>query len=223
MDHHWSGVVKVWVGRKNKSGRLRVMTRSPPIVAVVAALLPEYGIGYQGKLPWRLKQEMQYFRQVTTFTRDPALCNAVVMGRKTWESIPPKFRPLSNRLNVVLSRQPAAAADYGVHTVIAGSLEDALDRLNGQAVEKIYIIGGAEIYNALLAEGKLTHVLLTAVRPSDGTTTPPMDRFLQFEPKLWRQNSAAELQEFVGDDTLAVTQPVEENGYRYEYTMWTKR
>lgn len=221
MDHQWRGVVEV--GKKNKCGRLRVMTRSPPIVAVVAALLPEYGIGYQGKLPWRLKQEMQYFRQVTTFTRDPALRNAVVMGRKTWESIPPKFRPLPNRLNVVLSRQPAAAADYRDHTVIAGSLEDALDRLNGQEVEKIYIIGGAEIYNAMLAEGKLTHVLLTAVRPSDGTATPPMDRFLQFEPELWRQNSAAELQEFVGDATLAVAQPVEENGYRYEYTMWTKR
>ncbi|KAK7677104.1 hypothetical protein QCA50_019918 [Cerrena zonata] len=75
----------------------------PPMIMIVAALGPKLGIGYQGAMPWRLKQEIKYFKNVTT--NSPAdKINAVIMGRKTWESIPAKFRPLPNRLNIILSR-----------------------------------------------------------------------------------------------------------------------
>ena len=72
---------------------------------IVAACGKSLGIGNNGQLPWRLRKEMKHFASLTSTTKDPNLCNAVIMGRKTWESIPVKFRPLKNRLNVILSRQ----------------------------------------------------------------------------------------------------------------------
>jgi hypothetical protein len=70
---------------------------------VVAATAVGYGIGLDGKLPWDLPGDMAHFRAITTATRAAGSRNAVIMGRKTWASIPAKFRPLSKRLNVVLS------------------------------------------------------------------------------------------------------------------------
>ena len=72
---------------------------------IAAACGKSLGIGVNGELPWRLKSEMKYFASTTTKTKDSVKKNAIVMGRKTWESIPLKFRPLKNRLNIVLSRQ----------------------------------------------------------------------------------------------------------------------
>jgi dihydrofolate reductase len=78
-----------------------------PFDLVVAATL-KGGIGQSGKLPWRLKGDMAFFKQLTTTTTtaQKGKRNVVVMGRKTWESIPSNFRPLPNRVNVVLSRRP---------------------------------------------------------------------------------------------------------------------
>lgn len=62
------------------------------------------GIGLNGRLPWKLSKEMKYFANATS-TAPAGKQNAVVMGRTTWEGIPPKFRPLKNRINLVLSRR----------------------------------------------------------------------------------------------------------------------
>jgi len=67
------------------------------------------GIGLNGKLPWRLKEDMKLFKKITTTIQNPndkekGKLNAVIMGRKTWESIPMKFRPLPNRINIILSK-----------------------------------------------------------------------------------------------------------------------
>ncbi|PNH03081.1 Bifunctional dihydrofolate reductase-thymidylate synthase 2 [Tetrabaena socialis] len=81
-----------------------------PFQLVIAAT-PTLGIGKGGQLPdWKLPGDMAYFKELTSRTRDSARQNAVIMGRKTWESIPAKFRPLKGRLNIVLSR---AFADAG--------------------------------------------------------------------------------------------------------------
>ncbi|KAG2437962.1 hypothetical protein HXX76_005577 [Chlamydomonas incerta] len=79
---------------------------------LVIAATPSLGIGKNGKLPaWQLPGDMAYFKELTSRTRDAARTNAVIMGRKTWESIPEKFRPLKGRLNIVLSRSFADDAD----------------------------------------------------------------------------------------------------------------
>ena len=76
---------------------------------MIAAACEGLGIGKNGDLPWRLKEEMKYFTRMTKAAA-PGRKNAVVMGRKTYESIPPKHRPLNDRVNVVLTKQK----DYAV-------------------------------------------------------------------------------------------------------------
>jgi len=70
---------------------------------IIVAATKSNGIGQSGKLPWKLSKEMAYFARVTSSAPDGRM-NAVIMGRKTWESIPAKFKPLSKRFNVVVSR-----------------------------------------------------------------------------------------------------------------------
>lgn len=71
---------------------------------LIAAVDSNFAIGKGNQLPWRLPKEYAHFVNETTRTREPGRINAVVMGRRCWESIPEKFRPLRDRVNVVLSR-----------------------------------------------------------------------------------------------------------------------
>lgn len=71
---------------------------------LIAAVDLHYAIGKENDLPWRLPKEYAHFVRTTTRTQEPGKINAVIMGRRCWESIPEKFRPLRNRVNVVLSR-----------------------------------------------------------------------------------------------------------------------
>ena len=86
-------------------------------LAMVAAMSLTNGIGKDGGLPWRLKGEMAYFRSVTSHVAEDeqreGVRNAIIMGRKTWASIPPKYRPLANRVNIVISRT-SSAQDLGM-------------------------------------------------------------------------------------------------------------
>lgn len=84
-----------------------------PDFHVVVAATKDMGIGKDGVLPWRLPSGMAYFKQLTASVGDPTseARNAVIMGRKTWDSLPPKFRPLPGRVNVVLTRTPPLAKE----------------------------------------------------------------------------------------------------------------
>lgn len=92
-------------------------------------------IGRDGSIPWHLPEDMARFRALTSGA-------AVIMGRRTWESLPPRFRPLPGRRNVVLTSD-ASFAD----TEHAGSLAEALARIEGEA----WIIGGASLYAEALS------------------------------------------------------------------------
>jgi dihydrofolate reductase len=70
-------------------------------LTIIVAATKSNGIGHKGRLPWHLSQDMAYFKAVTAASN-----NAVIMGRKTWESIPMTRRPLVNRINLVISRDP---------------------------------------------------------------------------------------------------------------------
>jgi dihydrofolate reductase/thymidylate synthase len=71
---------------------------------IVVAATTNGGIGRTGQLPWRLPKEMAKFKEITLTTTDSNRSNVVIMGRRTYESIPVKFRPLQGRLNIVLTR-----------------------------------------------------------------------------------------------------------------------
>jgi dihydrofolate reductase len=91
-------------------------------------------IGKDGTMPWHLSEDLAHFKQLTSGC-------PVIMGRKTWDSLPPKFRPLPGRTNIVITRQDSWQAEGAMR---ASSLEDAL--IKASAAPEIWVIGGAQIY-----------------------------------------------------------------------------
>lgn len=93
------------------------MAASRPLsLIIIAAVTKSNGLGTNGQLPWKLPKEMAHFRKATNATgkcgKDATTAiNAVIMGRKTWESIPTKFRPLKGRINIVISRSAGKEAE----------------------------------------------------------------------------------------------------------------
>jgi dihydrofolate reductase len=128
--------------------------------SIIVAADEARGIGRAGGLPWHLPGDMAYYKR-TTSSAPAGKRNAVVMGRKTYESIPAKFRPLKGRLNVVLSRDPA----YTPEDVLrAQSLERALAALESrEEIAQIFIVGGAELYREALQHPACSCVFLTRV------------------------------------------------------------
>lgn len=120
------------------------------------------GIGLRGGLPWRLKGDMKYFKEVTSKTAHPDKMNAVIMGRKTWDSIPPKFRPLPDRLNMVLTR--AEHLELPQNVVRISSLQSALNILEPAKTEKCFVIGGAEVYRQAIEDELCELIYLTEVK-----------------------------------------------------------
>ena len=116
---------------------------------VVVAATRDMGIGKDGKLPWRLPSDLKFFKELTMTTSDPGKKNAVVMGRKTWESIPPKYRPLPGRLNVVLTRSGNFDIATAEDVVTCGNIPSALKLLAESpyslSIERVFIIGGGQI------------------------------------------------------------------------------
>lgn len=92
----------------------RITTPTKPM-NIIAAVDANFGIGKNNSLPWHLKEEYQHFQRQTTLTKDPNRVNALVMGRRCWESIPQKFRPLKNRINIVLSRTMEPSSEKEVY------------------------------------------------------------------------------------------------------------
>jgi dihydrofolate reductase len=129
--------------------------------SIVVAVDSQLGIGKTGALPWRLKEDMKHFRELTTNGDH----NVVIMGRKTWESIPEKFRPLPNRINVVLSRTalPTSAGFPGA--IGAHSLDRALEWLPDHH-GKVFVIGGGEIYRDAINHPSCTELWVTRVGAS---------------------------------------------------------
>uniref|UniRef100_A0A8R1XMC4 dihydrofolate reductase n=1 Tax=Onchocerca volvulus TaxID=6282 RepID=A0A8R1XMC4_ONCVO len=120
------------------------------------------GIGRNGDLPWRLPAELARFGKLTTSTRDSNKKNAVIMGRKVWESIPPKFRPLKNRLNIVLSTSMEEVIDKNI--IVARSFESAVTLLqNMENIETIWNIGGRAVYELGLSSPLLHQLYITRV------------------------------------------------------------
>ena len=91
-------------------------------------------IGKDNQLPWHLAEDMAHFKQLTQGS-------AVIMGRKTWDSLPPRFRPLPGRTNIVVTRQSDWQADGARR---ASSLADAVAQCDGE--QTVWVIGGAQIY-----------------------------------------------------------------------------
>lgn len=102
-------------------------------LVLIAAIARNGVIGIDNRLPWHLPEDLRRFKELTTG-------HAVIMGRKTWESLPPKFRPLPGRHNIVVTRNAGYRAEGAT---VVHSIEEARIAAEG---ELAYVIGGAEIY-----------------------------------------------------------------------------
>nr|AIA15248.1 Dihydrofolate reductase [uncultured bacterium] len=142
---------------------------------VVAATSNTFGIGRKGTLPWKIAEDMEFFKTITS-TASSGKINAVIMGRKTYESIPAKFKPLSGRTNVILSRNPELRnvlnLPESVH--VKSNLSDALNLLKeDQAIDRIFVIGGESVYREALESKFCSKIYLTEVN----TDIPDIDTF----------------------------------------------
>ena len=155
------------------------------MIAIVVAYSRNRCIGRDGDLPWRLPSDLRRFRELTTG-------GTVVMGRRTYESLPPRVRPLPGRRNVVLSRDPAYAAD-GAEVV--ASLDDALAACG----EACFVIGGGEVYAAALP--RVDRIYATAIDADvEGDAFFPA-----LDEDAWRP--------------VDESPPVEEDGLRFRFVV----
>jgi dihydrofolate reductase len=128
-------------------------------IGLIWAQTPDGVIGFENTIPWRVPEDMANFKAVT-------MGHPVVMGRRTWDSLPPRFRPLTGRRNIVVTRQADWAADGAER---AGSLSEAMTMIGPDTV---WIAGGGEIYRA--AMDFATDLLVTEVDTTvDGDAYAP--------------------------------------------------
>src|SRR5260221_13784568 len=111
------------------------------IISMIAAVARNNVIGKANDLPWRLPDDMKYFMQTTK-------SHHVIMGRKNYESLPEKFRPLPNRSSIVVTRQNYYQAPG---CTIVHHLEDGVKIAEKNGEQELFIIGGADIYNLAMS------------------------------------------------------------------------
>lgn len=146
------------------------------------------------------------------------------MGRKTWDSIPPKFRPLKDRHNIVISRAlPSSPKSESSSSTTANSLSEALEILSQPTNElgKAFIIGGAQIYTAALEKKETKRILLTRILSDfECDTFFPVTLPESGETDGWRRRSKEELDAWTEETVPEGEQ--EENGTKYVFEMWER-
>lgn len=155
-------------------------------ISIVVAVADNNAIGKDGNLMWRLPRDMQYFKEVTWG-------HHVLMGRKTWDSIPPKFSPLPGRVNIIVSRQPGFVCEG---CKVVKSVEEGIEFARQSGEQELMVIGGGEIYRQALA--KTDKVYLTKVHHTfaDADTFFPMLSEKEWHSVNSEWNMADEKNEF---------------------------
>ena len=166
-------------------------------MAMIVAMDEDGCIGHQGDLPWRLKSDMQQFKSLT----EADGFNAVIMGRKTWDSLPDSFRPLPERINIVMSRDINwAHADAEVALYHGRAIEIAY----AEGCDECWVIGGAQIYEMFIDRVEEIHVTTVHTSGSGDVKFPEWNR------SEWTETVVEEL------DADA------DNAHATTYSIWTK-
>ncbi|CAN6595134.1 dihydrofolate reductase [Trichomonascus vanleenenianus] len=196
-----------------------------PLTLILAATVPRLGIGCKGTLPWRLATDMKFFREVTTSNGK----GVVIMGRRTWESIPPKFRPLKDRMNIVLSSR---TLELPAGVLSAKSLDHALKLVEEAEAKRkeslnVFVIGGGQLYAAAFGHPATQNVILTEIYEyPDSVECDTFFTGFPWYPESqgpvdeWHRCSAKELGELVSPVTVPGN--VAEKDYQYRFTLWRK-
>jgi dihydrofolate reductase len=164
---------------------------------IVAADLNN-GIGFQNNIPWSIPNELKYFQDVTVGEGN----NVVIMGRKTWDSLPDKSKPLKNRTNIVVTRNQDLKLPKGV--LKTDSLHAALVEAAKTDPAEVFVIGGAQLYEDAIKHPACSKIYLTRIQEEFDCDT----FFPELDPNKFEQTDASE--------------PVHVNGFSYQYQVWEK-
>lgn len=141
------------------------------MIKLIVAVDADFGLAKNGQIPWSCPEDMKRFKRLTIGDGR----NAVIMGRKTWQSLPEKNMPLPQRLNVVLTTDRCRWWKYenvamGAETErgsrdfrVTHSFDDAVMTARSLASGDVWIIGGAQVYSEALASGKVSTVEVTRI------------------------------------------------------------
>jgi dihydrofolate reductase len=153
-------------------------------IVFVAAIAENYVIGAAGKLPWRLPSDLKHFRQLT-------LNRPVIMGRKTFASI---GKPLEQRTNIVVTRNLSrVSGGVTLATSIDAAVAVARADAEKRKVDEIMVIGGGNIFTALMPRAGRLEITHVHARPEGDSFFPEID------PHVWQQQSSREVAAGPGD------------------------
>ncbi|HMN07051.1 MAG TPA: dihydrofolate reductase [Flavobacteriales bacterium] len=142
------------------------------IISVIVAVAENGVIGKDGGLPWSLPDDMKFFQRTT-------LNHYVISGRVSYESIPPRFRPLRDRTNIVVTSRK----DYHAPgALVVHSLKDALDIARKADAKEVFLIGGGQLYAEAFEAGLVDRIYLTTVHAK-----PAGDVFFPKIGKGWKE------------------------------------
>ena len=134
-----------------------------PVVAFVVAVARNGVIGRKGGLPWRIASDLKRFKQIT-------MGKPVIMGRKTWESLPK--RPLPGRRNIVITRHRDYKADGAI---VAASADEAIARASESKPDEICVIGGSDIFGLFMPMADRLYLTEVDLTPEGDVFFPPID------------------------------------------------
>ena len=138
-------------------------------MAMIVAMDEGGFIGREDRLPWRLASDMARFKRLT----EGAGSNSVIMGRKTWDSLPDSFRPLPERVNIVMSRDTGWLAEGAETALYVGR---AIELAFAEGSEECWVIGGAQVYEMFLDRVSEIHVTTVHTNDSGDVKFPGWDR-----------------------------------------------
>lgn len=124
------------------------------IRSIIVAVDQNNGIGKENELMWHMPADMRFFRETTTG-------HCVITGRKNYESIPPKFRPLEDRTNIIVTRNKEFSAEEG--TEVFHSIEEGIAFAKGTGEKELFIIGGGQIYKECMEKGLVDKMYVTHI------------------------------------------------------------
>ena len=177
---------------------------------LIVATCQDNGIGKDNNLPWRLKSELAYFARLTKTTQDFSKQNAVLMGRKTWQSIPARVRPLRNRLNIVLTSQPKSEISDSPDVLVCKSFPEALQLVDSLSdkLESCWVIGGSSVYEEAMRNIRLEKLYVTRIlKDFDCDTFLP-----EINTDKWK----------ITEDKDVPTEIQEEAGVQFKYEIYQR-
>lgn len=171
-------------------------------INIIIAVDLENWIWKNWDLAWKISADLQYFKRITTTVENTDNMNMVVMWRKTWESIPEKFKPLPWRINVVLTRNKDFTDKW---CISFGSIDDIINEFDEMKnIENIFIIWWASIYNQVLNNSLLDKIYITRIEKNFDC-----DVFIDKIPANFILESCSEL--------------YEENWIKFKFEVYKKR